>query len=61
MGSIAAHLADSVIVTDDNPRSEDPAQIRREILAACPGASEIGDRAAAIRAPSPRWNPATCW
>jgi UDP-N-acetylmuramoyl-L-alanyl-D-glutamate--2,6-diaminopimelate ligase len=50
MGSIAAHLADSVIVTDDNPRSEDPAQIRREILAACPGASEIGDRAAAIRA-----------
>jgi UDP-N-acetylmuramoyl-L-alanyl-D-glutamate--2,6-diaminopimelate ligase len=50
MGAIAARLADSAIVTDDNPRSEDPAQIRREILAACPAASEIGDRAAAIRA-----------
>jgi UDP-N-acetylmuramoyl-L-alanyl-D-glutamate--2,6-diaminopimelate ligase len=50
MGEAAALLADVIIVTDDNPRSEDPAQIRREILAACPGAKEIGDRAEAIRA-----------
>ena len=50
MGEIAARLADVVIVTDDNPRGEDPAAIRREILAACPGAEEIGDRAAAIYA-----------
>jgi UDP-N-acetylmuramoyl-L-alanyl-D-glutamate--2,6-diaminopimelate ligase len=49
MGAIAAEKADRVIVTDDNPRSEDPAAIRRDILAACPGAAEIGDRAAAIR------------
>lgn len=50
MGRIAAELADSVIVTDDNPRSEDPAVIRAAILAAAPGAIEIGDRAAAIEA-----------
>jgi UDP-N-acetylmuramoyl-L-alanyl-D-glutamate--2,6-diaminopimelate ligase len=37
-------------VTDDNPRSEDPATIRAAILAACPGASEISDRTAAIAA-----------
>ncbi|HZB91815.1 MAG TPA: UDP-N-acetylmuramoyl-L-alanyl-D-glutamate--2,6-diaminopimelate ligase [Stellaceae bacterium] len=49
MGEIAARLADRVIVTDDNPRSEDPAAIRRAVLARCPGAEEIGDRAAAIR------------
>jgi UDP-N-acetylmuramoyl-L-alanyl-D-glutamate--2,6-diaminopimelate ligase len=49
MGAIAARLADDVIVTDDNPRSEDPAAIRAEILAAAPGAREIGDRAGAIR------------
>ena len=49
MGEIATRLADVAIVTDDNPRSEDPAEIRREILAAAPGAIEIGDRAAAIR------------
>jgi UDP-N-acetylmuramoyl-L-alanyl-D-glutamate--2,6-diaminopimelate ligase len=48
MGEIAAELADRVIVTDDNPRSEDPAAIRRDILAACPGATEIADRQAAI-------------
>ncbi len=48
MGRIAAALADDVIVTDDNPRSEDPAQIRAEILAAAPGAIEIGDRREAI-------------
>jgi UDP-N-acetylmuramoyl-L-alanyl-D-glutamate--2,6-diaminopimelate ligase len=50
MGRIAASLADSVIVTDDNPRSEDPKAIRAEILAGAPGAREIGDRAEAIRA-----------
>jgi UDP-N-acetylmuramoyl-L-alanyl-D-glutamate--2,6-diaminopimelate ligase len=50
MGQIATALADDVIVTDDNPRSEDPAQIRKEILAAAPNAREIGDRAEAIRA-----------
>ncbi len=50
MGAIAARLADRVIVTDDNPRSEDPAAIRRAILEACPGAQEIGDRRAAIAA-----------
>jgi UDP-N-acetylmuramoyl-L-alanyl-D-glutamate--2,6-diaminopimelate ligase len=50
MGEIASRLSDSAVVTDDNPRSEDAAQIRKEILAACPDALEIGDRAAAIRA-----------
>ena len=42
--------ADVAIVTDDNPRSEDPAAIRAAILAACPGGIEIGDRARAIEA-----------
>ena len=50
MGAIAAENADHVIVTDDNPRSENPATIRAAILAAAKGASEIGDRAEAIRA-----------
>ncbi|MDE2383226.1 MAG: UDP-N-acetylmuramoyl-L-alanyl-D-glutamate--2,6-diaminopimelate ligase [Alphaproteobacteria bacterium] len=50
MGEIATRLADHVIVTDDNPRSEEAAQIRREILAGAKGAIEIGDRAKAIRA-----------
>jgi UDP-N-acetylmuramoyl-L-alanyl-D-glutamate--2,6-diaminopimelate ligase len=50
MGAIAAKHADRIIVTDDNPRSEDAKIIRAEILAACPGAQEIGDRAKAIRA-----------
>ncbi|MCC7252121.1 UDP-N-acetylmuramoyl-L-alanyl-D-glutamate--2,6-diaminopimelate ligase [Hyphomicrobium sp.] len=49
MGAIAAARADLVIVTDDNPRTEDPAAIRAEILAAAPGATEIGDRGEAIR------------
>ena len=48
MGQAAARLADVAIVTDDNPRSEDPAGIRAAIMAACPGAMEIGDRAKAI-------------
>jgi UDP-N-acetylmuramoyl-L-alanyl-D-glutamate--2,6-diaminopimelate ligase len=49
MGEIAERLADDVIVTDDNPRSEDPARIRAEILAGSGNAREIGDRAEAIR------------
>lgn len=56
MGQIAAELADLVIVTDDNPRSEDPASIRGEILAgvsdvtghSCAEVIELGDRRAAI-------------
>jgi UDP-N-acetylmuramoyl-L-alanyl-D-glutamate--2,6-diaminopimelate ligase len=48
MGAAACKFADVVYVTDDNPRSEDPAQIRREVLAAAPGAIEIGDRESAI-------------
>ena len=50
MGAIAVRLADDVIVTDDNPRTEDAATIRAEILAAAPGAREIGDRHEAINA-----------
>ena len=50
MGAIAARGADVAIVTDDNPRSEDPETIRAAILAGAPGALEIGDRAEAIRA-----------
>lgn len=50
MGEVAAALADHVIVTDDNPRSEPPAAIRAAIRVACPEAVEIGDRAEAIRA-----------
>jgi UDP-N-acetylmuramoyl-L-alanyl-D-glutamate--2,6-diaminopimelate ligase len=49
MGAIAIKHADRVIVTDDNPRSEDPSAIRREIIAAAPQATEIGDRGEAIR------------
>ncbi len=49
MGRIAAENADRVIVTDDNPRSENAGTIRAAILAAAPSATEIGDRADAIR------------
>jgi UDP-N-acetylmuramoyl-L-alanyl-D-glutamate--2,6-diaminopimelate ligase len=48
MGRIAGALADKVIITDDNPRGEDPGSIRREILAGCPDAVEIGERGEAI-------------
>ena len=48
MGDAAQRLADVAIVTDDNPRNEDPAAIRRQALAAAPGAREIGDREDAI-------------
>jgi UDP-N-acetylmuramoyl-L-alanyl-D-glutamate--2,6-diaminopimelate ligase len=50
MGAIAARQADVAIVTDDNPRSEEPAAIRAEILQGAPQAREIGDRALAIQA-----------
>ena len=50
MGAIAVRLADVAIVTDDNPRSENPAVIRAEVLAGAAGAQEIGDRREAIRA-----------
>src|SRR5271165_1117332 len=50
MGEIATRSADVVIVTDDNPRSENAGAIRAQILAAAPAAIEIGDRASAIRA-----------
>ena len=49
MGEIAARFADEVIVTDDNPRGEDAAEIRRQVMTGCPGAREIADRAEAIR------------
>jgi UDP-N-acetylmuramoyl-L-alanyl-D-glutamate--2,6-diaminopimelate ligase len=48
MGQAAAEHADVVFVTDDNPRSEDPAAIRAAIMAACPDATEVADRAEAI-------------
>jgi UDP-N-acetylmuramoyl-L-alanyl-D-glutamate--2,6-diaminopimelate ligase len=50
MGAVAARLADKAIVTDDNPRSEDPAAIRRDILAGASGATEVAGRREAIRA-----------
>lgn len=49
MGEIATRLADVAIVTDDNPRSEDPSKIRAAIMAAAPGAREVGNRHLAIR------------
>lgn len=49
MGEVAAKHADVVIVTDDNPRSEDPAAIRKDVLAGVPNGTEIGDRGAAIK------------
>ncbi len=49
MGAIAARQADIVIVTDDNPRGEDPAAIRAHVMQGAAGALEIGDRAQAIR------------
>ena len=48
MGAAAETYADVVFVTDDNPRSENPAEIRAAIMAACPEATEVGDRAEAI-------------
>ena len=48
MGASASRFADRCWVTDDNPRSEDPAAIRAAVLAACPGGADAGDRAGAI-------------
>ncbi len=48
MGEAAVKYADVVYVTDDNPRTESPTEIRAAIMAACPNANEIGDRAEAI-------------
>jgi UDP-N-acetylmuramoyl-L-alanyl-D-glutamate--2,6-diaminopimelate ligase len=48
MGRAAAEHADVVFVTDDNPRSEDPALIRAAVMQGCPNATEVGDRAEAI-------------
>jgi UDP-N-acetylmuramoyl-L-alanyl-D-glutamate--2,6-diaminopimelate ligase len=50
MGEAATKFSDVVIVTDDNPRSEDAAAIRKQALVGAPGAREIADRAEAIRA-----------
>lgn len=49
MGQIARRYADKIIVTDDNPRTENPASIRQAILVACPEALEVGDREEAIQ------------
>ena len=57
MGAVAARLADLAIVTDDNPRSEDPAAIRRSILEGAPGAGEVAGRREAIRAAIARAGP----
>ncbi|MBV8915315.1 MAG: UDP-N-acetylmuramoyl-L-alanyl-D-glutamate--2,6-diaminopimelate ligase, partial [Acetobacteraceae bacterium] len=48
MGAVCARLADRAIVTDDNPRTEDPAAIRAEVLAGCPGGIDGGAREQAI-------------
>jgi UDP-N-acetylmuramoyl-L-alanyl-D-glutamate--2,6-diaminopimelate ligase len=48
MGAVAVRMSDVVIVTDDNPRTEDPAAIRSAIMAGAPGATEVGDRRRAI-------------
>jgi len=60
MGKIAAKLADDVIVTDDNPRTEEAATIRKAVLSGCPEATEIGDRAKAIREGIKRLGPKDC-
>jgi len=50
MGAVAVRLSDRVIVTDDNPRGEDPSRIRADVLAGAPGATEIAGRREAIAA-----------
>ncbi|MEC7185084.1 MAG: cyanophycin synthetase, partial [Pseudomonadota bacterium] len=49
MGRVAAHHSDDTIITDDNPRNEDAALIRQEIIQACPAATEVADRREAIK------------
>ena len=60
MGAVAAKLADQVIVTDDNPRTEDAATIRTAVMQGCPDATEIGDRSAAIAEGLKRIGPTDC-
>lgn len=60
MGRTAAKLADEIIVTDDNPRTENAASIRKAVLAGCPDAAEIGDRASAIAQGLSRLGPRDC-
>ncbi len=49
MGKIALDLADTILVTDDNPRTENPAAIRRDVIKGCPEALEIPNREEAIQ------------
>ena len=60
MGKVAAKLADQVIVTDDNPRTEVAASIRTQVMKGCPDATEIGDRATAIAEGIKRLGPQDC-
>ena len=60
MGRMAAKLADDIIVTDDNPRTENAASIRKAVLVGCPDATEIGDRARAIAQGLSRLGPQDC-
>ena len=60
MGAVSAKLADQVIVTDDNPRTENAADIRKAVMVGCPNASEIGDRRAAIADGIKRLGPKDC-
>jgi UDP-N-acetylmuramoyl-L-alanyl-D-glutamate--2,6-diaminopimelate ligase len=60
MGAAAAKYADNVIVTDDNPRTENPALIRQAVMAGCPDADNIGDREAAIRSGIHMLGPQDC-
>lgn len=60
MGAVAAKLADDVIVTDDNPRTENAEAIRTAVMKGCPQAQNIGDREAAIRAGIERLGPQDC-
>ena len=57
MGAVAAAKADLAIVTDDNPRSEEPPRFAAQVLAGAPGASEIGDRACGDRRGRRRCSP----
>lgn len=60
MGRVAQKLADQVIVTDDNPRTENASSIRQAVLKGCPRATEIGDRALAIAEGVRRLGPQDC-
>ena len=60
MGRVAAKLAEQVIVTDDNPRTEEAALIRKAVLKGCPNATEIGDRDEAIAEGIRRLKPQDC-